>query len=453
MPLRVNNEIGNSILRSLVLVHCRLPYFIDGVMTDSYCGCGLILDAALGIVLVDQSTVPFAMADITIIFGASVKVPGSALYIHPVHNFALIQYDPNLLKFISEKEFVSAPLLPVELAQGDQVLVVGFTLKEQPFWEQTTVSKVEDLSIGESRPPRFRAINEQVIHLNNVMSSVGAVLVGSSGKVQAIWASYSTVNRRDSNQAAEILRGFPISLVMRTLEAFQRGEQPQLRSLKIEWERVPLTHARDVGVADSWVVTMEQQDKRHVLAVRRVAADADSHRFLSGGEILLACNSKTMSTYKEVEDELALSQGTVKLTVLKDEKEVEFDVQPEILSGRRTERIVIWAGAVLQDTHAAVAALGWAPQGVYCSRWHFGSPSHKYGIRASHWISELNGQQVTNLAQFLELAGKLESNSVVRLKLLGFQDEVQVITLQLDNHYWPTAIIERQNDWCIKEFS
>lgn len=48
--------------------------------------------------------------------------------------------------------------------------------------------------------------------------------------------------------------------------------------------------------------------------------------------------------------------------------------------------------------------LGWLPEahGVYISRWHHGSPSHRYGLYALHWILEVNGTATPDIDTFLK---------------------------------------------------
>ena len=63
--------------------------------------------------------------------------------------------------------------------------------------------------------------------------------------------------------------------------------------------------------------------------------------------------------------------------------------------------------------------LGFAPAeaGVYVSRWHHGSPAHRYSLYALHWLTQLNGQPVPDLDAFVAIVKTLPDKSFARLKL------------------------------------
>ena len=89
-------------------VSFNIPYVIDGGSTDAYSGCGLIIDSDKGLVIVDQNTVPLTLSDLMVTFGATIEIPAEVVFVHPIHNFAIIKYDPSLIK--NNNNFVSAKL-------------------------------------------------------------------------------------------------------------------------------------------------------------------------------------------------------------------------------------------------------------------------------------------------------------------------------------------------------
>lgn len=54
---------------------------------------------------------------------------------------------------------------------------------------------------------------------------------------------------------------------------------------------------------------------------------------------------------------------------------------------------------------------------MYISRWHHGSPAHRYNLYALHWLTELNGQPVPDLDSFVAIIKSLPDKSFARLKL------------------------------------
>ena len=101
------------------------------------------------------------------------------------------------------------------------------------------------------------------------------------------------------------------------------------------------------------------------------------------------------------------------------------------VDGLGTDRLLHWAGAQIQDSYRAVKERGFLPgnHGVYISRWHHGSPSHRYGMYALHWILEVNGRPTPNLNAFLEETAGLAHKTFVRVKLLHLDNKPKVITL------------------------
>jgi len=276
--------------------------------------------------------------------------------------------------------------------------------------------------------------------------------VDTNGRVQAFWSGYSSSDRKDPNTAVEFFRGFSVDLVEDILVQLKRGQKPFFRSLEAELWPISLAQARDVGLSEKWLATIQSQSgRRHILNIRRLVAETDAAKKLKTGDLLLAVDGKICTTFRDVELATQTSQQ-VKLTLLRNQAEIEEVVSTVDLSGAGTTKVVCWAGAILQNTHRPVAQLGFLHHGVYCSRWYFGSPAHKYSLRAAHWIVEANGKPTPDLDTFLSVVSSLDANDSIRLKICGLQDRVSVTTLKLDLHYWPTWTLNKKgNDWVLED--
>jgi S1-C subfamily serine protease len=91
---KYRNPIVQSIAPSLVVVTFDLPYTLSGVGDRHYYGTGLIVDKERGYVLVDRNTVPIAIGDVSVTFAGSLEVKGRVEQLHPLHNYAIVSYDP-----------------------------------------------------------------------------------------------------------------------------------------------------------------------------------------------------------------------------------------------------------------------------------------------------------------------------------------------------------------------
>eukprot|EP00878_Enallax_costatus_P023515 GHUV01025015.1.p1 GENE.GHUV01025015.1~~GHUV01025015.1.p1 ORF type:complete len:255 (+),score=89.18 GHUV01025015.1:24-767(+) len=109
----------------------------------------------------------------------------------------------------------------------------------------------------------------------------------------------------------------------------------------------------------------------------------------------------------------------VDLTVFRGKDVLGLTVQLGQEDSLGTDRLVHWCGAQLQATHRAVRELGFQPEGagVFISRWHHGSPAHRYGLFALHWILEVNGQATPDLDSFLQVVDPLRDGDFARLKV------------------------------------
>ena len=234
---------------------------------------------------------------------------------------------------------------------------------------------------------------------------------------------------------------------------------------------------------------------RQVLTVKRCSAGTDAAAQLQMGDMLLAAGGRTVFSFRDVDlaveeceeqacaEEERQSGGearrVVELTVFRSGKgEGEGVVTLRVAAARRstlgTARVVQWAGLLLQPPHLAVCNLGFLPEegrsgGVYCSRWSYGSPAHKYGLRATCWITEVNGARTPDLDTFLAgehgntlqrtclylssrrltrsasvsvclwaVVRRLPDCASVRLMTMDLTGKTCAMTLKTDHHYWPT---------------
>ncbi|CAK4192398.1 unnamed protein product [Aphanomyces euteiches] len=456
-PLRVpgtGSEIDKNmltrLLSSLVMVAFDIPYMIDGISSSSYNGVGIVIDAANGLVLVDQNTVPIALGDVLVTVAASIEVPARIRFVHPIHNFAIIQYDPKLL---GETRLESIRLSNEELHVGGQADFVGLTSTWTVVAMKSLVTKIDRLVLRDFQPPRYKASNVEVLHFDRITKSVGGIFVDSHGLVTALWLSFSY---QDESGRREVFRGVDVDVVREVVEAFQSGQSPRsVTVLPVQLYTYPLSKARaGLGLSPHWIRMLEQcyDDKRQVLAIKRCAAGTHAFTQLQSGDLLLSIDGVVVAKDFGVERE-CIGKAQVQVVVIRNREELTLTVETCELSGIGTSRVIVWCGLVIQEPHYSVVNLGYLPEeggGVYCSRWCYGSPAHKYGLRATMWIVQVNDEPTPTLDAFIRVVEGLRNGDSVRMKTISLNTKPKVVTLKTDYHYWPTVELKRigeTGDW------
>jgi S1-C subfamily serine protease len=433
------DRVADRLAPSLVLVSFDMPFSVAGVTERNYHGTGLIVDAERGLVAVDRNTVPAAVGDVRITVAGSLEVPGRVEWVHPLHNLALVSFDPRLLDGTPIR---AARLDTRELLPGDEVTVVGLSGDGRVRSLATTVSAVDGVDFPLSRTLRFREANLDIVDVVNAPADFDGVRADRDGRGRALWSSFATESGRD---LVQVNRGVPIELVEEMLEAVRSGRT--LYSLEVELDAVPISAARKLGLGDDWVARLEALDgsQRQALSIARVVAGSPAAGVLREGDLLLAVDGQPVNRPRAVERMTRAPR--VAVTVLRDGREATLEVATAALGGGDIDRLLLWAGAVLHAPHRAMAAQrGIPPDGVFVAYFAYGSPATRYQLFAGRRIVEVDGRPVPDLDAFIAAVRGRPDRSSVRLQTVSWNGSVEVITLKLDRHYWPAFELLRTAD-------
>jgi len=433
----VRDKLAARLAPSLVQVSFDMPFSIAGISDRNYHGTGLIVDAEHGLVVTDRNTVPVSLGDVRLTFGGSLEVPGKVVYVHPLHNLAVVAYDP---KLIGNTPVRSARFNPAPLTEGAAVTVVGMDADGALKSRATQISSVDPLTLPLSRTMQFRDSNVETAQLLNPPDDFDGVLADRDGRVQALWSSFAVDSVRG---VAQTNRGVSVDLVQEML-AHVQTDTP-LHTLDVEFNPLQLTEARRLGLPDAWAAKLSQHNPEHrqVLAVARITGGAASARVLRSGDLVLAVEGQPVTAFRDVERAVA-DRAEVAVTIWRGREEQTLQVPTTALPGSDIDRIVLWAGAVLHAPHRAMSAQrGVLPQGVYVAFFNYGSPATRYRLNPGRRIVEVDGQPTPDLDAFLKVVAGKPDRASLRLRTVSWNNIPEVITLTLDRQYWPTAEIVR----------
>ena len=427
---------ARAVASSLVVVTFDLPYTVSGVADRHYYGTGVIVDKDRGLVVVDRNTVPVAIGDVTVTFAGSLEVKARVEALHPLHNLAMISYDPVTINdtAVQEAQFNTTPL-----KASDTVWVVGLKGDHQLVHQESTVASVEPLMLPLSRTLRFRDSNIEGVALVNAPTDFDGVLVDKRGRISAMWSTFAVQSGGDS---AQISRGIGADVVTEFIEIVREGRP--FYSLEAEFVYAPLFAARNMGIDEEWLDRLENDNPvyRRVLSVTRIVAGTAAAKHLRNGDMVLAVDGDVVTSFRDIER--AIQKPEVTVTVWRNGEARDIRIETAVLDGRGIDRAVSWAGALLQDPHRAMAAQrGIEPEGVYVAFFSYGSPATRYGLWAGRRVMEVDDTPTPDLQTFVDTVAGKKDQSSVRLKTVTWNGAVEVITLKLDNQYWPAYEIRR----------
>lgn len=436
---QTGDRLMDVIAPSLVLVEFSMPYPVSGVTERNYHGTGVVLDAARGLVAVDRNTVPVAIGDVRLTFAGTIEVDGTVEYVHPLHNLAVVRYDPKQLGETPVRAVKFAGRLP---ATGESVFVVGLHPDNRVVSQQSTVASIGPVAFPLSRTLQFRDANLEVMRLVNGPDDFDGLIVDRRGEVLALWSSFAYENGRELVQQN---LGVPAGIVQEMLE-YARDGRP-LHSAEAEFGLLSLAEARRLGLDEEWIgrVSAHDSQRRQVLTIERMVAGSPAAALLRPGDLLLAVDGRVVNSFSEAS--AAVHAPEVTLTLWRSGTELTVPLRTVALSGRDVERVLIWAGATLQAPHRAMAAQrGIQPDGVFIAFFMYGSPASRYKLWAGRRIIEVDGIPVPDLDAFIRAVSGRPDRSSLRLKTVSWNDAVEVITLRLDRHYWPAYELRRGAD-------
>jgi S1-C subfamily serine protease len=445
LPFATDSKVGARLAPSLVMVDVDIPHPTAGVKDFNFQGAGVVIDAARGWVLVDRDTVPVALADIEITFAGAVRVPGRLVWLHPVHNLAVIAYDPAL---VTDVPIAAVALSDRPLAEDDAVWQVGLDADQRVVAQTARVDELEGLYLGTSSSPRFRDLNLEVADLTESVGSLGGVLADRKGRARALWASFL-----DPGSDGRTFHGLPVAFLPRWL---REGREPEAYCFAgFEVGPISLADAIDRGLPDAdarRIIAAEPVERKLLQVTRVMGASRAAAAGLRGGDVIVAWagpgHDGPLTRERQLEAASEdLCEAPAQVQLLRDRAMVDVSLDGTPLDGEGTDRAVSFAGLLVHEPHPDVAMqYQEGPRGPYIAWLWYGSPAYRHGLRPTRQILALDGTETPDLDAFLAAVRDLGDRDSVRIRTVNRQGRVEVETLRTDLHYWPTQILQRHPD-------
>ncbi|QGA14903.1 hypothetical protein EYB26_002559 [Talaromyces marneffei] len=436
----ISQTAAAEIVRSFVRVSCTMPLKLDGFPQAKKTGYGLVIDAEKGLVVVSRAIVPYDLCDINMTVADSIIVTGKVIFMHPLQNYSILQYDPSLV----QAPVQSARLSTENIKQGQDTIFVGFNQNLRIVVAKTTVTDITTVAIpANASAPRYRAINLDAITVDTGLSSqcTTGVLLREDGIVQALWLNYLGERTGNSQKDVEYHLGLATPSLFPIISKIQQGETPKLRILNMESYVIQMSQARIMGVSEEWINKVaEANPSRHQLfMVRKLDSPPPSFAHgadaLKEGDIILTLNNKLVTRVSEFD--IMYDNEVLDALIVRNGQEMHVKVHTVPTEDLETDRAVVFCGAVLQKPHHAVRQqISKLHSEIYISARSRGSPAYQYGLSPTNFITAVNGVQTHDLDSFVQEVKKIPDNTYFRLRAVTFDNVPWVVTMKKNDHYF-----------------
>ncbi|CEN59265.1 Putative Nuclear serine protease HtrA2/Nma111 [Aspergillus calidoustus] len=439
----VSQPAAAEIVRSFVRVSCTMPLKLDGFPQAKKTGFGLVIDAEKGLVVVSRAIVPYNLCDINVTVADSIIVAAKVVFLHPLQNYCIIQYDPSLV----QAPVQSAKLSTDFIKQGQDTIFVGFNQNFRIVVAKTAVTDITTVSIpANASAPRYRAINLDAVTVDTGLSGQcsNGVLVGEDGVVQALWLNYLGERTPSSHKDVEYHLGFATPSLLPVVRKIQEGVLPKLRILNMESYVVQMSQARIMGVSEEWIekVAKANPARHQLFMVRKVDCpppefDSAADSFQEG-DIILTLNGQLITRVSELD--IMYEEEALEALIVRNGEEMMIKVPTVSTEDLETDRAVVFCGAVLQKPHHAVRQqISKLYSEIYVSARSRGSPASQYGLSPTNFITAVNGVPTPDLTRFVEEVKKIPDNTYFRLRAVTFDNVPWVVTMKKNDHYFPMS--------------
>ncbi|CAO3696661.1 unnamed protein product [Rhizopus stolonifer] len=371
--IELDDSIGpaKSLIHCLVKIQFRSPCRLDGFPSNNKHGSGVIVDKKKGLVIVSRGIVPSSLGDVTITVVNSIVISAKFLFLHPTHNYSIVQYDPVAL---GDTNVMSALISDKIVSQGHEVIFVAYHHRHCPVFVRTVATEILCDTITSNETPRYRAMNQEVIALGSPIASrcSAGLLADQEGRIQALWHNF--LGNSSYGHKREYLLSIHISTVLLILEQLRQGERDLvLRSLNVELMVPHMSSLYAIGLSDAWVNKIEEANpaKHQLFMVRGTEANSESAQVLKELDVLLAVNGKVATKISDFDIQYEAEE--LELTILRKKKKRN--------DSEAQDKYIVSALNIHVEPHQAVLQQSKrAPSQIYLTSTHNGSPACMYGL-------------------------------------------------------------------------
>ncbi|KAK4063928.1 hypothetical protein Purlil1_14144 [Purpureocillium lilacinum] len=445
-----------GLVESFVYVACNLPCLLDGFPRKRTKGVGLVIDANRGYVLVSRPVVPHGLGGITVVIANSIIIPASIVFMHPLHGYVIVKYDPSLVDaYVHTAVLAAEPLRP-----GDEPMFFGFTPAGTIRSQSTKVIDSELLTVSiRAEAPRTRVANATAVLVDSSLAPTcnSGVLLDPNGTVRALWLSLFG----DSGDGFENF-ALDASVIRPIVSAVREKRTSALRMPPILLAEESALMSRRLGISEHWAKKMNKEGRTQFYVVSGTMLHEGGHKGILEGDLILTIDGKICSRASHLD---LTFKRSLSVRVVRHGKEICVRVKTYSLQDLETYRAISFCGALLQRPHlsarqqfselpSAWQQLSELPSEVYVSCAEPGSPAQQQNLTATTFITHVNNNPTHDLDSFIAAIASISNDTSthiawplarplltvlagILLRTMTLDGRRGAISIRKNDHYYP----------------
>ncbi|KAF0318442.1 hypothetical protein GQ607_014360 [Colletotrichum asianum] len=451
--LELKHAAAADVVQSLVHIDFVTPLQLDGYPFTRCWTMGLVVDAEKGLVVASRGLLPFDLCDVKVTIAHSVTVSGKIYFLHPLENYVIVQYNPQLVGAPVQ----SARLSTERISPGTLINFIGYNEHRDLVHTSTTVTDVRSAVVPvTSSIPRYRTPNLDHVTVDTKLGLAcgSGVLVSDSGVIQALWFSYLGEWSNHSHKHMFYNMGLATPALLPVVSQVREGIIPSLRMLPVQFSSISLDKAKPRGLSDDWIGKITRANKTRLFMVSRRTVERSEQRTpLLEGDLLLTLNGRLVV---EVFDLNAMyNHEVLDVVVIREGRKHRLKVNTVTTDDVETDHAISFCGVILQRPYLAVRQqLSELHSDVYITFNDLGSPADHFHLKPTDFITHINGHSTPNLKVFSEISKKIPDNTYFRLRVVTSNNVRKVVTMKKNEHYFPMKEwIKDACGWRMETFS
>eukprot|EP00746_Dinoflagellata_sp_MGD_P007519 gnl/MRDRNA2_/MRDRNA2_114895_c0_seq1.p1 gnl/MRDRNA2_/MRDRNA2_114895_c0~~gnl/MRDRNA2_/MRDRNA2_114895_c0_seq1.p1 ORF type:complete len:1015 (+),score=234.60 gnl/MRDRNA2_/MRDRNA2_114895_c0_seq1:82-3126(+) len=322
------SEVIDAVKPAVVELRVTVVRSFQDDTAGAHGGTGFVVDAERGLIVTNRhvaSAGPCRGVATFVGFSAMEEVPVSLAYLDPTHDFAILRFDPKLLK---RTPHVQIPLAPEECLVGEDIRIIGNDALEKLQILSGTVARIDrncpDLDGDFSDEMTFYVLAAT----GSTGGSSGSPVINCNGKCVALNAA-----ARQNTMHALYL---PLWRVVRALRAVQNNSLVSRGTLRTSFLYTPFPECYRLGVQSDFVqdhvlshatTTFHEQKPGGMLKVTSCLSGSPAESKLQPGDVLLKLQGQPCVDYVDLEAVLDDNVGSsVDLEVCRNGRQVVVSI-------------------------------------------------------------------------------------------------------------------------------